>query len=240
MQGMRQPLQGKRAVVTGGTRGIGRAIVEGLLAEGAAVTLCGRTPESTAAAVEELGHPQVYGKAADVGRQPDVEALFDFALERMGGIDILVANAGVGIFGATGDLSAEQWDETIGTNLTGVFLTSRAAIQRMRVAGGGFLVLLSSLAGRNAFAGGAAYNASKFAVTGMAEAIMLDHRHDGIRVTTIMPGSVDTGFSPRSAGTGAEWKIAAADVAEMVIAVLSMPERTLVSRVEMRPSRPPQ
>jgi 3-oxoacyl-[acyl-carrier protein] reductase len=233
-------LTGKRAVVTGGTRGIGRAIVESLLAEGASVLLCGRTAESAAAAVAEIGHPQVFGTGADVSVEADVATLFQTAVERLGGVDILVANAGIGIFKPAGDLSLEEWKRTIDVNLTGAFLCSRHAIAAMRAAGGGFIVHLSSLAGRNPFAGGAAYNASKFGLNGMSEAMMLDHRHDGVRVTTIMPGSVDTDFSPRSSGAPAPWKIAPADVAAMVVAVLSMPERTLVSRVEMRPSRPPK
>jgi NAD(P)-dependent dehydrogenase (short-subunit alcohol dehydrogenase family) len=233
-------LTGKRAVVTGGTRGIGRAIVEALLAEGASVLLCGRTAESAAAAVGEIGHPRVFGTGADVSVEADVAALFRAAAERMGGVDILVANAGIGIFKPAGELTLEEWKRTIDINLTGAFLCSRYAIAAMRGSGGGFIVHLSSLAGRNPFAGGAAYNASKFGLNGMSEAMMLDHRHDGVRVTTIMPGSVDTDFSPRSGGTGSSWKIAPADVAAMVVAVLSMPERTLVSRVEMRPSRPPK
>jgi len=240
MAGMSTLLQNKRAIVTGGTRGIGRAIVEALLAEGAIVTLCGRTEESTVVAVAELANPGVHGIAADVSDETDVAALFRFAVDRMGGVDILVANAGIGIFQPAGEMSLADWKRTIDINLTGAFLCSRYAIQTMRTSGGGFIVHLSSLAGKNPFAGGAAYNASKFGLNGMSEAMMLDHRHDGIRVTTIMPGSVDTEFSPRSAGKDAGWKIAASDVAAMVVAVLSMPERTLVSRVEMRPSQPPK
>jgi len=226
--------------VTGGTRGIGRAIVEALLAEGAAVTLCGRTEESVAKAAAELGNPLAHAVAADVSAEEGVERLFQFAEECMGGVDILVNNAGIGVFRPAGDLTVEDWKRTIDVNLTGVFLCSRRAIGSMRNSGGGFIVQLSSLAGRNPIAGGAAYNASKFGLNGMAEAMMLDHRHDGIRITTIMPGSVDTDFSPRSAGKPSEWKVAPEDVAAMVVAVLSMPERTLVSRVEIRPSRPPR
>ncbi len=231
-------LLNQRAVVTGGSRGIGRAIVEALLAEGAIVTLCGRTEASTATALAELAHPRAHGIAADVSAEADVARLFAFAEERMGGVDILVASAGIGLFQAAGDMEIADWKRTIDINLTGVFLCSRLAIQSMRKTGGGFIVHLSSLAGRNPFAGGAAYNASKFGLNGMGEAMMLDHRNEDIRVTTIMPGSVDTDFSPRSSGKPSEWKIAASDVAAMVIAVLSMPARTLVSRVEMRPSRP--
>jgi 3-oxoacyl-[acyl-carrier protein] reductase len=233
-------LLNQRAVVTGGSRGIGRAIVEALLAEGAIVTLCGRTEESTATALAELAHPNAHGIAADVSDPADVARLFHFATERMGGVDILVASAGIGIYRAAGDMEIADWKRTIDINLTGAFLCSHEAIQSMRKTGGGFIVHLSSLAGRNPFAGGAAYNASKFGLNGMSEAMMLDHRNENIRVTTIMPGSVDTDFSPRSSREPSEWKIAPADVAAMVVAVLSMPARTLVSRVEMRPSRPPK
>ncbi len=238
MHGMRMALTGKRAVVTGGTRGIGRAIVEALRAEGVEVTFCGRTEETVAAAMAELGEEGVWGVVADVTSEEDVARLFRVAEERMGGIDIVVANAGIGLFRAAGEMTVAEWRRTIDINLTGAFLCSREAIGAMRRSGGGFIVHLSSLAGRNPFAGGAAYNASKAGLNAMSEAMMLDHRYERIRVTTIMPGSVDTDFSPRSAGTGADWKIAPGDVAEMVVAVLSMPERTLVSRVEMRPSRP--
>ncbi len=158
----------------------------------------------------------------------------------MGGIDILIANAGIGIFQPAGDLSIADWKRTIDINLTGAFLCSHAAIAAMRQSGGGFIVHISSLAAKNPFATGAAYNASKFGLNGMSEAMLLDHRNENIRVTTIMPGSVDTDFSPRSANKPSDWKIAPADVATMVIAVLSMPQRTLVSRVEIRPSRPPK
>jgi NAD(P)-dependent dehydrogenase (short-subunit alcohol dehydrogenase family) len=241
---MDTPLLHKRAVITGGTRGIGRAIAEALLASGAMVTICGRTSESTAAAVAELAgagaEPRAFGIAADVTDAADIDRLFDFAEASMGGVDILIANAGIGIFQPAGEMSIADWKRTIEINLTGAFLCSRRALQSMRRAGSGFIVHISSLAAKNPFAGGAAYNASKFGLNGMSEAMMLDHRQEGIRVTTIMPGSVDTDFSPRSAGKPSEWKIAASDVATMVIAVLSMPERTLVSRVEIRPSRPPQ
>jgi 3-oxoacyl-[acyl-carrier protein] reductase len=232
-------MDGKRAIVTGGSRGIGRAIVGALLAEGAAVTLCGRTAESAARAVAELATPNVHGIGADVSREEDVAALFRFAQERMGGVDILVASAGIGVFQPSGDMPIEDWKRTVEINLTGAFLCSRMAVQAMRGNGGGFIVHVSSLAGTHPFAGGAAYSASKAAMNAMSESMMLDHRHDNIRVTTIAPGSVDTEFS-RSSGKVGEWKVQPQDVARMVVAVLSMPERTLVSRVEMRPSRPPK
>lgn len=231
-------LESKRVVVTGGTRGIGRAIVEHLLAEGAQVVLCSRHVDSVEAELHATGRKRVWAHPCDVSSSEQVAELFAFADAKMGGVDILVNNAGVGVFRPTAELTVEDWDRTIGVNLNGAFYCSREALPRMKAAGGGYIVNLSSLAGRNPFAGGSAYNASKFGMNGFSEALMLDHRYDNIRVTYIMPGSVDTDFSLQSGGSGADWKIATADVADMVIAVLQMPERTLVSRVEMRPSKP--
>jgi 3-oxoacyl-[acyl-carrier protein] reductase len=232
-------LQDKRAIVTGGNRGIGRAIAEALLREGATVTICGRTTSSVEKTVSDLGGaPKVYGRATDVSKNEQVAALFEFADLKMGGLDILVNNAGIGIFRPVGDLTIEDWQNTLDINLSGVFYCCREAVPRLRHSGGGAIVNVSSLAGRNPFAGGAAYNASKFGLNGFSEALMLDHRRDRIRVTYVMPGSVDTDFSPRS--ERASWKIAPEDVAEAVVLALRMPERTTVSRIEMRPSIPPK
>jgi 3-oxoacyl-[acyl-carrier protein] reductase len=213
---MQQSLSGKIAVVTGGTRGIGRAIAGRLLGEGASVAVCGRATESVEAVVGEWKHGAV-------------EA-------RFGGIDFLINNAGIGIFKSVADLTPEEWRRTIDLNLSGVYYCSHEALPRMRKRGGGYIVNISSLAGKNVFAGGAAYNASKFGLNGFSEAMMLDHRYDNVRVSYIMPGSVDTDFSTR-AGT-APWKIQPEDIAEVVTMLLRMPARTLVSRVEIRPSKP--
>jgi 3-oxoacyl-[acyl-carrier protein] reductase len=232
-------LQGKKAIVTGGTRGIGRSITEALIREGAVVATCGRDKDSVRQAVSEMGgEPSVFGRDLDVRDAAAVTEFFRFAANTLGGLDILVNNAGVGIFAPVADLTVEQWKEIIDTNLTGVFYCCREAIPMFRHSGGGAIVNISSLAGKNPFAGGAAYNASKFGLNGFSEAMMLDHRRDRIRVTYIMPGSVDTEFSPRS--ERASWKIAPEDVADIVLAVLRMPERTTVSRVEVRPSIPPK
>lgn len=235
---MHNPIENRRAIVTGGTRGIGRAIVEALLDDGALVTFCGATPESVNKSLSEISHPKVFGVAADVSSEDDVSSLFAFAVKQMGGVDILIANAGIGIFAPAGDLTVEQWKKTLDVNLTGAYLCARAALAPMRNAKSGHIVFISSLAAKNPFAGGAAYNASKFGMNGMSEAIMLDHRYDGIRITEIMPGSVDTDFSPRSGGKPSGWKIQPSDVADATMAALRMPERTLISRIEMRPSRP--
>jgi len=235
-------LTGKQAVVTGGTRGIGRATAAALLAAGAGVAICGRSQKTVERAVAELKKAtggEVAGKAADVGDAGQVSAFFRFVDEQFGGLDILINNAGIGIFRPVAELSVEQWRQTIDTNLTGAFLCSREALARFRNRGGGFIVNISSLAGRNPFSTGAAYNASKFGLNGFSEAMMLDHRHDNVRVSYVMPGSVDTEFTPRTSGRPACWKIAADDVAEIVLTVLRMPQRTLISRVEVRPARPP-
>jgi len=161
--------------------------------------------------------------------------LFQFAGEKFGALDILVNNAGVGVFRPVTELSIEDWKLTIETNLTGGFYCSREALFRFRTKGGGCIVNISSLAGKNAFAGGAAYNASKFGVTGFGEAMMQDVRSLGVRVSTVLPGSVATGFGG-AADSGSDWKIWPEDIAQVVKMLLTMPERTLVSSVEVRPA----
>lgn len=232
-------LSGKQAVVTGGTRGIGRAIAEHLLRAGAAVAICGRFRESVAQAADELKRDtggNVFGQPADVSKLDQVERLFAAVGSRFGGLDILVNNAGAGIFRPIQELTPQDWHNTIDLNLTGVYYCCHYALPLLRNRGGGYIIQISSLAGVNAFAGGAAYNASKFGLNGFSEAIMQDLRYENIRVSYIMPGSVDTDFSPRSGRS--DWKIAPEDVAEMVLDLVRMPNRTLVSRVDMRPSKP--
>ena len=235
---MEQFLDGKRAIVTGATRGIGRAIAEALLRHGAGVAICGRSEEGVRLAVSELGQRtggRIVGRAADVGDPEQVAAFFDFVDRNLGDLDILVNNAGIGIFRPLPELSLEDWQRTIDTNLSGAFYCCREALPRFRQRGG-FVINVSSLAGKNAVAGGAAYCASKFGLTGFSETMMLDHRYQDVRVCYIMPGSVDTDFNARARAP--EWKIAPEDVAEVVLLVLRMPERTLISRVEIRPAKP--
>jgi 3-oxoacyl-[acyl-carrier protein] reductase len=233
-------LTNKVAIVTGASRGIGRAIAHSLLTEGASVAICGRTHQSVDEAVNTMGAngARVVGAAVDVSDADSVSRFFRLVDEQLGGLDILVNNAGLGIFRSVADLSFEDWKATLDTNLSGVFYCSHEAVPRLRHRGGGAIINISSLAGRNAFAGGAAYNASKFGLNGFSEALMLDHRYDKIRVSYVMPGSVDTDFGGHSAS--ASWKIAPQDVADAVMMVLRMPERTTVSRIEMRPSLPPK
>jgi NAD(P)-dependent dehydrogenase (short-subunit alcohol dehydrogenase family) len=235
-----ESLKSKTAVVTGGTRGIGRAIAEQLLREGTSVVICGRTADSTSRAVASMKHlGAIFGHAADVTRADEVRELFRTVDREFPRLDILINNAGEGTFRKVGDMTPEEWHRNIDLNLNGAFYCAHEALARFRSAGGGFIVNISSLAAKNAFTGGAAYNASKAGLNLFSEAMMLDHRYDKVRVCSVMPGSVATEFAgERAAADDSTWKIAPEDVAEAVVTVLRMPERTTISRVEMRPSRP--
>jgi NAD(P)-dependent dehydrogenase (short-subunit alcohol dehydrogenase family) len=236
-----ETISGKIAVVTGGTRGIGRAIAEKLLEEGAAVAFCGRKQESVDRAVAALGSKGiVFGYPADITQAEQVGRFFEAVDKQLGGVDILVNNAGEGVFRKVGDMTVEEWHRNIDLNLNGAFYCSREALPRFVRRGGGFIVNISSLAARNPFSGGAGYNASKFGLNGFTEALMLDHRYDNVRVCSIMPGSVATDFQgdPGKRGGDFSWMVAPEDIAEVVTLVLRMPARTMVSRVEMRPSKP--
>jgi len=231
-------LAGKNAVVTGGTRGIGLAIAEALALAGAGVAICGRTQANVESAVRQLTNKsksKVVAKVADVRSSTEVGSFFEYLDRELGQLDIVVNNAGIGVFKSAAELSVEEWQNTLNTNLSGVFYCCREALGRIRNRGG-YIINISSLAGKNAFAGGAAYNASKFGLNGLSEAMMLDHRNENVKVSYILPGSVATEFSSGSGGE--QWKIAPEDVAEIVLMLLKTPARTLISRVEVRPSKP--
>lgn len=232
-------LTGKRAIVTGGTRGIGRAIAESLLAAGSAVMICGRNGAALDVAVSEMKTKhgdRIHGRVCNVANAGEVSDFFAAALGLLGGLDILVNNAGVGIFKSTADLTIEDWQRVLGTNLSGVFYCCHAALPTLMRQDGAYIINISSLAGKNAFAGAAAYNASKFGLNGFSEAMMLDHRFHGVRVSYIMPGSVNTDFG--SSKNDTSWMIDPADIADIVMLLLQMPARTLVSRIEVRPTKP--
>ncbi len=239
-------LQDKVCLVTGATRGIGLAITRMLVAEGASVAICGRSEPSVSQAIltfRDESPSKVKGKVADVSDCDQVQELFAFVIREFGGLDVLVNNAGIGSFASVSDTTPEQWAATLATNLTGTFYCSREALHRFRKPmdgnpGGGHIVNISSLAGKNAFAGGGAYNASKFGVNGFSEALMLDARYNNVRVSTIAPGSVATEFAGGRGENGRDWKVWPEDVAEIVRMVLCMPSRSMVSYVEVRPSRP--
>jgi len=235
-------LEGRVAVVTGGSRGIGRAIVAALLARGASVTVSGRDPGHLRALEGELegeAPGRALGVACDVRIPAQCQGLVEAAVERFGRLDILVNNAGLGRFAPIQEMGAELWEEQLRTNLDGVFYMSKAAIPHLIGGGGGWILNIGSLAGKNAFAGGAAYNASKFGLLGLSEAMMLDLRAQGVRVSCIMPGSVNTGFFPGGPDPAQSWRLEPEDVAQVVVDLLGYPERALPSRVEIRPSRPP-
>jgi 3-oxoacyl-[acyl-carrier protein] reductase len=236
-------LAGKVAVVTGGSRGIGKAIARRLLARGVTTAVAGTNLGTVEEAVRELrGVPngaKVLPMHMDVRRYKDVERSLAGLAERSGGLDVLVNNAGVGIFAPVSEMSLDQWQHVIDTNLTGVFHCCRAALPHLRARGGGWIINISSLAGKNAFPGAAAYCASKSGLNAFSEALMQEVRHDGIRVVYIMPGSVATDFGGRGAEK-MDWALLPDDVAQVVTDLLDHPARSLPSRVEIRPSQPPR
>jgi NAD(P)-dependent dehydrogenase (short-subunit alcohol dehydrogenase family) len=235
-------LRGKTAVVTGATRGIGRAIAEALAAAGCNVVVSARHEPDCARVAAEITARQggtVYGIACDVRSNAECHSLMANAVERFGGIDVLVNNAGIGGFRPVEEMEPEHWDAVIGTNLSGLFYCTHAALPHLKRAGAAWIINIGSLAGKNAFPGAAAYNASKFGLIGFSEALMQEVRHDGVRVSYIMPGSVATDFEGSGTPSG-DWMIQPKDIAQIVLDLLAMPGRTLPSRVEVRPLRPPR
>ena len=241
---MTTELKGKVAVVTGGSRGIGFAVADRLATEGVNVVVCARNPERLNQAVQQLTQRHarlVRGLVADVRRFEDCRRIMEHAAEIFGGIDILVNNAGIGFFKPVDQINPEEWDELLATNLSGVFYCVHEVVPWMRKRGGGYIFNISSLAGVNPFKGGAAYNASKFGLNGFTEAVMQDLRYDGIRVSYIMPGSVDTDFAyDPSSRPRSNWKLSSEDIAKAVVDLAVYPSSSLASRIELRPSQPPK
>ena len=231
-------LNGKVAYITGGTSGIGKGIAKELLRLGMKVAITSRTQEKADKIALELGNEDnVLGIASDVSSLHNETFAVKKAVEKFGQIDVVIANAGVGHFASIEDMTEEQWKETIDTNLTGVFNTTKAAYEELEKSKG-YLMTISSLAGTNFFEKGGAYNASKFGVVGFTQAVMLDMRKKGIKTTTIMPGSVATHFNGEEPTDEDDWKIQPEDIGQMVVDLLYMNERTLPSKVEVRPSFP--
>ena len=238
-----QSLRGKVAFVTGGSKGIGLAIARALVADGVKVAITGRDAARLSAArpsIEAAGPGSVETLQADVRRYDEVQAAIAATVARFGGLDVLVNNAGIGIFAPVASMTREEWLEVIDTNLTGVFNACHAALPHLRNRRGGFIINISSLAGKNPFVDGAAYCASKAGLNAFSEALMQEVRYDDIRVSYVMPGSVATGFSSGDETKGADWKIAPEEVAEVVLNLLRHNPRSLPSRVELRPSKPPR
>ena len=236
-------LQDKVAIVTGGTKGIGRAIAEALVSEGASVCISARSRneiDETVSALRALGVGTATGIVADVCNYSQVKAMFELAVSQLGGVDVLINNAGIGLFQTVEETSPEDFRSVLETNLFGVFHCCHEAIPLMKKRGGGYIINLSSLAGVNAHPKMAAYNASKFGLNGFSEALMQEVRHDGIKVSYIMPGSVNTEFGGDEPGEEKSWQLQPSDIAAMVIDLLRQDARCLTSRVEMRPSKPPK
>ncbi len=240
------------ALITGGTKGIGFAIAEAMLAAGGKVMITGRDDGRVKQALTALAKSAapgaaVIGAAVDVRNRGGLEAAIDRAAATFGAFDTLINNAGVGVFTDVEDMTDDQWHQVIDTNLTGAFYATRAAIPHLKRAGGGWIINIASLAGRNYFASAAAYCASKAGLVAFSEAVMLEVRNDNIRVSCVMPGSVATEFShPQisKSGPGAaaatpdeSWKLTAEDIAEVVMDLLRHPKRSLPSKVEIRPSK---
>ena len=228
--------------MTGGSRGIGFAVATSLLNRGDSVAITGTSAERVHEAANELANhaatDRVLPVVCDVREAPSVESAMRAIEGRFGGIDVLVNNAGVGVGAPIADLSEDEWHRIIDTNLTGVYHCCKAAIPRLRRRGGGWIINISSLASKNPFAGGAAYCASKAGLNAFSEALMQELRYDNIRVSYVLPGSVATGFSGRTATAGEDWRLSPDDVAQVILDLLSHPARSLPSRVEIRPSKP--
>ena len=236
-------LTGKVAIVTGGTKGIGRGIAEALAREGANVCISARTANEVAEATEalnRLGGGKAVGFVCDVREHTEVKSLFERTTAGLGGIDILVNNAGVGMFAPVEEMSPADFRAILETNLCGVFYCCHEVIPLMKQRGGGYIINISSLAGANPHPRMAAYNASKFGLNGFSEALMQEVRHDGIKVSYIMPGSVNTEFGGDTPSDKNSWQLQPADIARVVIDLLNHDERSLPSRVEIRPSKPPK
>ena len=237
-------LQNKIALITGGTKGIGFGIAQSLLEQGINVAITGRNESSALKAAEQL-NIESKSKTKAIGLESDVRFLdsqinaVEQTIKTFGQLDFVIANAGLRHFGNVEDLTVEQWNEVIDTNLTGVFNSIKASVAELKKTKG-YYITISSLAGTNFFAGGSAYNASKFGVTGFTQAVMLDLRKYGIKVSTIMPGSVATFFNGTEPGNNDGWKIQPEDIGQMVVDLLKMNPRTLPSKIEVRPSIPPK
>ena len=232
-------LTGKSAIVTGGTRGIGHAIAKALIGAGANVAITARKEseiENATSELSKIGPGTVSGYCCDVRNYDQVKSLF----AAFGHVDILINNAGIGMFSSVESMSPEDFRAVLETNVFGVFYCCHEAIPLMKQRGGGYIINISSLAGANPHAQMAAYNASKFGLNDFSEALMQEVRHDGIKVSYIMPGSVNTAFGGDEPSDQKSWQLQPSDIAQVVMDLLAYPARSLPSRVEIRPSRPPK
>ncbi|MDF4203407.1 SDR family oxidoreductase [Maribacter sp. SA7] len=230
-------LKNKVAYITGGTKGIGFAVAQTLLKQGMRVAVSGRSQESVDQALKDFDNEAVLGIVSDVGKIADEKSAVTKIMEKWGQVDVVLANAGVGNFAPIDEMTDDEWHQMINTNLNGAFHTLKASVEELKKSKG-YYITLASLAGTNFFAKGAGYNASKFGVVGFTQAAMLDLRQYDIKVSTIMPGSVSTHFNNNEPDEKDAWKIQPEDIGELVLDLLQMNERTLPSKIEVRPTRP--
>ena len=231
-------LEGKVAYITGGSKGIGYAVAHSLLEQGMKVAISGRNLETVTKAAEKLGtSDKILALASNVTLIDDERNAVQTILEKWGQLDVVIANAGVGHFAPIDELKEEDWNHMIQTNLTGAFYTLKASIEALKKSNG-YYMTVASLAGANFFAKGAGYNATKFGLVGFTQAVMLDLRKYGIKVTTIMPGSVATYFNNNEPSEKDDWKIQPEDIGKLIVDLLTMHPRTLPSKIEVRPTRP--
>ena len=235
---MTNTIEGKVVYITGGSKGIGYGIAKTVLEQGAKVALTSRNLKAAQDAAKSLGGGEnVLALESDVSKLASEKKAIEAVLQKWGKLDVLIANAGVGHFAPIDTMSDELWHDTINTNLTGVFHSVKASIDALKQSQG-YIITIASLAGTNFFENGAAYNASKFGLVGFSQAIMLDLRKYGVKVTTIMPGSVATHFNNHTPNEADAWKIQPEDIGQIVADLLTMHPRTLPSKVEVRPSQP--
>lgn len=234
-------LKDKVAIITGGSKGIGYGIAAACLAEGMKVAITSRSQEAADEAAKSLStdSDRVIGIASDVRNFEDEKNVVQTVLNKWGKIDAMIANAGVGHFASIQDMSHQQWNEVMDINLTGVFNSTKASLDAL-IASKGYLITIASLAGTNFFPTGAAYNASKFGLVGFTQAVMMDVRQEGVKVTTIMPGSVASHFNNHQPSEADAWKIQPEDIGKLCVDLLTMPARSLPSKIEIRPSAPPK
>jgi len=236
---MNNNLNNKVAYITGGSKGIGYGIAKSLLEQGMRVAISSRTLKAAEEAARSLSKDpsKVLALQSEVSSMASEKAAVKSILDQFGQLDVVIANAGVGYFNSIETLTEDEWKKTIDTNLTGVFNTVKSSLDALKKSKG-YIITMASLAGTNFFENGSAYNASKFGLVGFTQAIMLDLRKHGIKVTTIMPGSVATHFNDHTPSDADAWKIQPEDIGEMVVGLLNMHPRTLPSKVEVRPSMP--
>ena len=232
-------LKDKVAYITGGSKGIGYGIAQRLLQEGMRVAITSRDLSAAQKAAASLSNDssRILALESDVSSMSSEVKAVQSVIDHFGQLDVLIANAGVGHFAPIDTLSEDLWKQTIDTNLTGVFNSVKASIDALK-SSKGYIITIASLAGTNFFETASAYNASKFGLVGFTQAIMLDLRKYGIKVTTIMPGSVATHFNDHTPSEADAWKIQPEDIGQLVADLLHMPSRTLPSKVEIRPSMP--